>query len=185
MLLRPDNTVIKLKLEGHVPVINESCKQVSRETADYEGLRAMAARLVHEADLLPVMASHKKAPPATEQEEDDGIEEHGDEETRAAVKCRTVDELMAEATSLEHQFKPEEPVLPDLHKSPHDEAACKGKGWPGTSADKEVRRPCDRRPCAHQEKCRGRLERGGRSTSRQGSPHAVSMRVSGNIEELR
>ena len=41
VLLRPDNTVIKLKLEGHVPVINESCKQVSRETADYEGLLAM------------------------------------------------------------------------------------------------------------------------------------------------
>ena len=105
VLLRPDNTVIKLKLEGHVPVIDESCKQVSRETADYEGLLAMATRLVHEADLLPVMASHKKAPQEREQEEEDGIEEHGDEETRAAVKSRTVDELMAEATSLEHQFR--------------------------------------------------------------------------------
>ena len=51
------------------------------------------------------MASHKKAPPEKEQEEEDGIEEHGDEETRAAMKSRTVDELMAEATSLEHQFR--------------------------------------------------------------------------------
>ena len=65
----------------------------------------MAARLVSEVDLLPVMASYKKASQAEEEEEADGLEEHGDDEARKAAKSRTVEELMAEAMSPEHQFR--------------------------------------------------------------------------------
>ena len=160
VLLRPDNTVIKLKMEGRVPVINENCERISRETAEYEQLLTMAARLIQEEDLLPVTASHASHKQADEEEEE-GLEEHGEEEAVKQIKTRTVDELMAEAVSPEHQYEtlPKEPFLPRVHASHDDEASRESEGRTRKDRDQEVRRPHHHRPRQDPEE-RGRgLER--------------------------
>ena len=105
------------------PVINESCKQVSREDLPTMKVSLQwATRLVHEADLLPVMASHKKA--TTRERAGRGRRDRRARRRRGP--CRNEeqkrwDELMAEATSLEQSVfghYPKNPFCRNLHERP-------------------------------------------------------------------
>ena len=103
MLLRPDDQVVKLKLEGLVPVLDDNCPLVSRYDAEAKDILALACRVTGEPEAKLSIAARNRAPDPPEEE---GVEEGiGDPEVSDALRSRKSEDLIEEAISAKHLFR--------------------------------------------------------------------------------
>ena len=96
ILIRPDGKVIELKIEGYVPVLDDSCKAVSQKKyrKSKQLCRLFAMPGVNPS--LSVAAAH---------DSDGGIDELvDDDEGTEYVRSRKEEDLIAEAKTAQHQF---------------------------------------------------------------------------------
>ena len=92
-LVRPDGCAVVLKIDGHVPVLDDTCEVKCRTEFNPECI----------GNLLAVAAVSRDA---REPESEDAIDESGDadEEEARVVRSMKLADLTVEAASKEHQF---------------------------------------------------------------------------------
>eukprot|EP00438_Fugacium_kawagutii_P032471 Skav227707 [mRNA] locus=scaffold79:113922:114407:+ [translate_table: standard] len=130
IMVRPDNKVVELQVDGHVPVLNDRCKVFNkksfRKDQPFQELFAMANKGSRN--------SHEFAAASSAGAEGDPMDEGvPDEEDERYVRSRSTAELEREAQSASHQFTrfPKEPFVQGVPKGTHDGAACAEEGGTG------------------------------------------------------
>ena len=102
ILVRPDDKVVQLKIDGHVPVLDDSCKALTREQFQKDKhLRKLFA--------MPTSQSSSKAK-RDEAEDEEQLDELVDDELvdddaqQEYVRSRKTEDLLAEAANAQHQY---------------------------------------------------------------------------------
>jgi hypothetical protein len=114
ILVRPDDKVVQLKIEGHVPVLDDSCKVYPKDQFQKDKhLRKLFA--------MPTSQSSSKAKRDEAQDEEQLDELVEDDAQPEYIRSRKTEDLLAEAASTQHQYSfPQEPILQDLPTSKND-----------------------------------------------------------------
>ena len=84
ILVRPDGKVVQLKVEGHVPVLDDSCKVFTKERFSEGRASQEIVRNAADEDQLDELVS------------DDACHEY--------LRRRKTEDLISEAASAQHQF---------------------------------------------------------------------------------
>ena len=122
ILVRPDDKVVQLKIEGHVPVLDDSCKVYPKDQFQKDKhLRKLFA--------MPTSRSSSKAKRDEAQDEEQLDELVEDDAQQEYIRSRKTEDLLAEAASTQHQYThfPKNPFCRTLPTSKDD----------GTSGTKE------------------------------------------------
>ena len=95
ILVRPDDKVVELRVEGHVPVLDDSCKVFPKE-------RYRKDKQLKKLFAMPTSQSC----PAHEAEEDEELLDElvPEDDSHEYARSRKPEDLIAEATSAKHQF---------------------------------------------------------------------------------
>ena len=96
ILVRPDDKVVQLKIEGHVPVLDDSCKVYPKDQFQKDKhLRKLFA--------MPTSRSSSKAKKDEAQDEEQLDELVEDDAQHEYIRSRKTEDLLAEAASTQHQ----------------------------------------------------------------------------------
>ena len=97
ILVRPDDKVVQLKIEGHVPVLDDSCKVYPKDQFQKDKhLRKLFA--------MPTSQSSSKAKRDEAQDEEQLDELVEDDAQQEYIRSRKTEDLLAEAASTQHQY---------------------------------------------------------------------------------
>ena len=97
ILVRPDDKVVQLKIEGHVPVLDDSCKVYPKDQFQKDKhLRKLFA--------MPTSRSSSKAKKDEAQDEEQLDELVEDDAQQEYIRSRKTEDLLAEAASTQHQY---------------------------------------------------------------------------------
>ena len=97
ILVRPDDKVVQLKIEGHVPVLDDSCKVYPKDQFQKDKhLRKLFA--------MPTSQPSSKAKRDEAQDEEQLDELVEDDAQQEYIRSRKTEDLLAEAASTQHQY---------------------------------------------------------------------------------
>ena len=97
ILVRPDDKVVQLKVEGHVPVLDDSCKVYPKDCFQKDKhLKKLFA--------MPTSQSSPKAKRDEDKDEDQLDELVEDDAQQEYIRSRKTEDLLAEASSTQHQY---------------------------------------------------------------------------------
>ena len=97
ILVRPDDKIVQLKIEGHVPVLDDSCKVYPKDQFQKDKhLRKLFA--------MPTSQSSSKAKRDEAQDEEQLDELVEDDAQQEYIRSRKTEDLLAEAASTQHQY---------------------------------------------------------------------------------
>ena len=97
ILVRPDDKVVQLKIDGHVPVLADSCKVFTKEQFQKDKhLRKLFA--------MPTSQSSSKSKRDEAGDEEQLDELVDDDAQQEYVRSRKIEDLLAESASAQHQY---------------------------------------------------------------------------------
>ena len=97
ILVRPDDKVVQLKIEGHVPILDDSCKVYPKDQFQKDKhLKKLFA--------MPTSRSSSKAKRDEAQDEEQLDELVEDDAQQEYIRSRKTEDLLAEAASTQHQY---------------------------------------------------------------------------------
>ena len=98
ILVRPDDKVVQLKIEGHVPILDDTCKVYTKKQFQQDKhLKKLFAMPTSQ----PQSSSKAKRDDAEDEEQLDELV--ADDAQQEYVRSRKAEDLLAEAASTQHQ----------------------------------------------------------------------------------
>ena len=99
LLVRPGGKVIELRIDGHVPMLDDSCIAYSKR--HYKRLKKVRMQYAMPGSVPRPESDYEPESPVERQGVDEG---ESDGEESIVVRSRKVEDLIREAQSAEHQF---------------------------------------------------------------------------------